>query len=144
MALKIILTILISTCSLALIAQKQIGKVTFNSYKLKAVMLDEDGRYNLDTEWMDSTTTIVVDFTSSVMTVYNSVKSNYILQDAPIQSVDGEFTNIKWDKCIDNNGERCNVRIKYKTTGNFKNDITLLFLDFKDVTLVYKMKYRSS
>lgn len=106
-----------------------------------AIFFEENGRVDIGTGWKDSITVIVIDRKEAKMNFYGADNSSYDLVSKPEKySVDNHDV-LRWFPCIDEKGSKCAIRLKTLGKTSLNKAVWLLYIDYKDVTYVYRVTY---
>ncbi len=86
-------------------------------------------------DWESTNILVVVNTDIDRVNIYSSSPQEYDIYDYDAEEKDGEGGTISTCHCIDQNGTRCDMRIRFQANGQVQ-----LYVDYADFMFVYNVQ----
>lgn len=119
---------------LPIFAYADIQKMTATSVASKSYT---NGRWSEWSDWEDVNILVVINFDKERITIYSQRTQEFDIIQYYEEESDGEGGKVHEMVCVDEDGLRCHVRIRFP-----KTNIPQIYIDYKDFMYVYNLEQR--
>ena len=111
----------------------EVIKMQATSYSYQSA--DNKGNWSGWSDWYDCNVLVVIK--NDRVNIYSNTPQEYDIYDSQEAVSDGEGGSSMTFKCVDNDGNRCDIRIRISATERVQ-----LYVDYSDFMFVYNVQFK--
>lgn len=127
------LLILLFTLLIGIEASAQV--YTYRTYQFAEKHINSYGNWTDWTDWQDSNMRLVINMNTDVITIYSPTTQIYRITEYLRKFTDNSGGNQIEFSAIDQDGDRCHIRLRIETNGNSQ-----LYVEFNNLILCYNVR----
>ena len=133
--MKRIFTFLTAICCSILMLQAETIKLNATSFAYK--YQNEYGYWTDWTDWEDCRILVVINTETDRINIYSNSHQEYDVYDYTPEYSDDKGGRTTTFKCVDADGDRCEIRLRQQRDGQFQ-----LYIDYSNIMWVYTIESR--
>lgn len=127
------LLIILFTLLIGLEASSQI--YTYRTYQFAFKQTNSSGQWKQWSDWQDSNMRVVINFNNDYITIYSPTTQTYKVTEYLRKFTDNSGGNQVEFSAIDQDGDRCHIRLRIEKNGNSQ-----IYVEYSNLILCYNVR----